>query len=540
MLFRSLVSLYNPILAATLVSELVARKYSGWRLLYWFWHAKTYDLKRPVSDAQRSAAVFLGLLMLGQIALGIGFLVEWARFGTVGTWEFGLALSLAYPLVWAHAVVVTAWAWNLVWAVLNPKKAGRSFVCSVMEWQVRQLRARHHFKVIAVVGSVGKTSTKLAIANLLTASGLRVRHQTGNYNDRVTVPLVFFGLEEPNIYNVVAWIKAFGVSQSEISLPYPYDVVVVELGTDGPGQIAEFAYLRPDITVVTGVSAEHMEFFHDMDGVAAEELSVFDYSKQVLVNGDDIAGEYLAGREFLEYSLQSVQAQYRAKPKANGLKGQKLDILLPKGDITANIRYLGEQGAKISLAAAAVADLLGTKKSDIAEGLPELAPFSGRMQVLPGIKDSTLIDDTYNASPLAVKAALDVLYAAKTKQRIAILGSMNELGAYSVEAHREVGEYCDKKKLAVVVTIGKEAKKWLAPAAREKGCTVHSFDSPYEAGEYVSGKLQNGGVVLAKGSQNGVFAEESLKPLLAEPTDAAKLVRQSPHWLSRKSTQFPR
>jgi hypothetical protein len=70
MLFRSLVSLYNPILAATLVSELVARKYSGWRLLYWFWHAKTYDLKRPVSDAQRSAAVFLGLLMLGQIALG--------------------------------------------------------------------------------------------------------------------------------------------------------------------------------------------------------------------------------------------------------------------------------------------------------------------------------------------------------------------------------------------------------------------------------------------------------------------------------------
>jgi UDP-N-acetylmuramoyl-tripeptide--D-alanyl-D-alanine ligase len=538
MFFRGLSSLYSPILAATLIGELAARKYSGWRLLNWFWHAKSYEPKRQLTDSQRSGAVFLGLLMLGQIVLGIGLLIGWARHGTTGAWAFGLALLLSYPLVWAHVVVVAAWVWNLAWAIWHPKKAGRSLVCTVLEWQVRQLRARHDFKVVAVVGSVGKTSTKLAIADLL-GQTLRVRHQAGNYNDRVTAPLVFFGLKEPSLYDVLAWFRAFGVSQSEISLPYPYDVVVVELGTDGPGQMVDFAYLKPDITVVTSVAPEHMEFFHDLDAVAAEELSVFEYSKRVLVNGDDIAGEYLAGREFLEYSLTSDQAQYKAAAKPLGLKGQALDVKLPKGELKADIVYLGQQGAKVSLAAAAVADMLDVKRTDIAKGLPGLSPFSGRMQVLPGTKGTTLIDDTYNASPLAVKAALDVLYAARTKQRIAILGSMNELGDYSEQAHFEVGKYCDPKKLDVVVTIGKDAKQWLAPIARERGCSVRTFLDPHEAGAYVCGRLEKGAVVLAKGSQNGVFAEEALKPLLANRADESKLVRQSSYWLKRKAQQFP-
>jgi UDP-N-acetylmuramoyl-tripeptide--D-alanyl-D-alanine ligase len=539
MFFRGLFSLYNPILAATLIGELAARKYSGWRLLNWFWHAKSYEPKRKLTESQRSGAVFLGLLMLGQIALGIGLLIGWTRQGTAGAWAFGLALLLSYPLVWAHVVVVAAWIWNLAWAIWHPKKACRSLVCTVLEWQVRQLRARHDLKVVAVVGSVGKTSTKHAIADLL-GQTLRVRYQAGNYNDRVTVPLVFFGLKEPSLYDVMAWFRAFGVSQSEISLPYPYDVVVVELGTDGPGQMADFAYLKPDITVVTGIAPEHMEFFGTLDAVAQEELSVFEYSQRVLVNGDDIAGEYLAGREFLEYSLSSDQAQYRATSKSLGLKGQSLAVRLPKGEeLKADVVYLGQQGAKFSLAAAAVADMLGVKQADIAKGLPMLSPFSGRMQILPGTKGVTLIDDTYNASPISVKAALDVLYATRSKQRVAILGSMNELGDYSEQAHLEVGKYCDPKKLDVVVTIGKDAKQWLAPIARERGCAVRTFLNPHEAGAYVCGRLEKGAVVLAKGSQNGVFAEEALKPLLANRADESKLVRQSPYWLKRKAQQFP-
>ncbi len=475
--------------------------------------------------------------MLLQIAFGVVLIVDWVRHGEPGRWEFGLALVLSYPIVWAHMVVLFAWVWNLTLAIANPKKAIRSIVCTMLEVQVRQLRARHKFKVVAVVGSVGKTSTKLAIAELL-GKTMRVRYQAGNYNDRVTVPLVFFGLREPSLYNVISWIKAFGVTQSENAMPYPYDVVVVELGTDGPGQIDQFAYIKPDITVVTAVSEEHMEYFGTLDRVAAEELSAFDFSQQVLVNGDDIPGKYLAGRELVEFSLTSERAQYYATAKADNLSGQKLELRLPDGRIHADIHYLGKAGAKTALAAASVADMLGMKKSDIAKDLELLRPFAGRMQILEGIKGATIIDDTYNASPLAVKAALDTLYAAKSKQRVAILGSMNELGEYSRTAHEEVGAYCDSKKLKVIVTIGKDAKKWLAPTARERGCIVHTFDNPHDAGAYLSGKLEKGAVVLAEGSQNGVFAEEALKPLLADPTDAVKLVRQSPYWLAKKQRQF--
>jgi UDP-N-acetylmuramyl pentapeptide synthase len=537
MFLRSVSELYSLNLPASLIINLRKRRYSGWRLLYWFWHTSRFRPERRLTDGERSVAVLMSLGMVAQIALGIGFLVQWARFGTTGTWEFGAALLLSYPLVWAHLVVVFAWIWNLVWAITHPKKAARSLICTILEAQVRQLRARRHFKVVAVAGSVGKTSTKLAIAELL-AKDMRVRYQTGNYNDRVTVPLVFFGLTEPSLYNIVAWLKVLGVTQSEIAMSYPYDVVVVELGTDGPGQLVDFAYIKPDITVVTAVSEEHMEYFGTLDRVATEELSVFDFSKQVLINGDDIAGEYLAGKEFSEYSLHSEQAQYTAATNAKGLNGQTLDMRFPSGTFTADIRYLGEQGAKVTLAAACAADMLGVKHVAISKGLAELQPFAGRMQILPGIKNSTVIDDTYNASPLAVRAALDVLYAARTGQRIAILGSMNELGDYSRIAHQEAGEYCDPKKLDVVITIGKDAKKWLAPAARERGCKVHTFDSPYDAGSYVSGKLEKGAVVLAKGSQNGVFAEEAIKPLLSDPTDVAKLVRQSPYWLTKKQQQF--
>jgi len=537
--FRAIFALYKPTFAVNLLAELKQRRYSGWRLLHWLWHTQTFTSEARLSDTERSVAVFLSLLMLGQLALGIGFLVEWARYGTVGAWEVGVALVLSYSLLWAHIVVVLAWLWNLVWAAMHPKKAARSLVCGVLEWQVRQLRARHHFKIVAVAGSVGKTTTKLAVADLLNASGLRVRFQSGNYNDRVTVPLVFFGLAEPSLYNILAWIKALGVTQSEIAMPYPYDVVVVELGTDGPGQLEQFAYLKPDVTVVTAVSPEHMEYFGTLDAVATEELAVFAYSKQVLVNADDIAGEYLAGRDFVDYSLTSSHTRYGATSTGKGLGEQTVDFRLPTLSFSAQINHMGEQGVKATLAAVAVADMLKVSKKQLQNGLGQLKPFAGRMQLLSGIKDSKLIDDTYNASPIATKAALNVLYGARTKQRIAILGSMNELGDYAKVAHEEVGDYCDPKKLAVVVTIGQDAKKWLAPAAKAQGCTVHCFMSPYDAGAYVLRNLEKGAVVLAKGSQNGVFAEEALKVLLASPEDTQKLVRQSDYWLKAKSRQFP-
>jgi UDP-N-acetylmuramyl pentapeptide synthase len=126
----------------------------------------------------------------------------------------------------------------------------------------------------------------------------------------------------------------------------------------------------------------------------------------------------------------------------------------------------------------------------------------------------------------------------KATQKIAILGNMNELGDYSKSSHIEVGAYCDPKQLDLVVTIGPDANQYLAPAAVEQGCLVKTFDDPYAAGEFVKTEVKAGAVLLAKGSQNNVYAEEAIRSLLANPNDANRLVRQSPAWQKVKRKNF--
>ncbi len=414
------------------------------------------------------------------------------------------------------------------------KKIGKNLLCALLERQVKQLLKQNKVYVIVVGGSVGKTSTKLAIASTL-SGWTEVIYQDGNYNDRLTVPLVFFGQTEPSILNVFAWAKILLANQQALKQPYPYKYAVIEIGTDGPGQLADFAYLEPDLYVLTAIADEHMEYFRTIDNVAKEELVPANFSKLTLVNIDNAASKYLEGLDYLSYSSHSP-ADYIVQKL-----DQKLEITL-KGNplpLTIETKLLGQQGAMISLAAASVNHILGKSPGIIQQSLQQLTPVAGRMQQLNGLKGSLIIDDTYNASPLATRAALDVLYSYKAGSRIALLGSMNELGQTSAAAHASIGKYCDPKKLTLVVTIGSEAKKYLAPAAKKAGCQVVSFLSPYEAGNYLASLVEKDMVILAKGSQNGVFAEEAVKLLLADKNDSEKLVRQSRYWLNVKSKQFP-
>ncbi len=247
----------------------------------------------------------------------------------------------------------------------------------------------------------------------------------------------------------------------------------------------------------------------------------------------------MTNRDFISYGLESGKSDYYINKRVDrDLDGQTLTVGLPSGTVDLETVLIGKQGAITALAAVAVGDLLGLSSEKLKLSLPKVLPYAGRMQILVGKKDVILIDDTYNAAPKSCKAALDVLYTADAPQRIAILGSINEMGNLAEAMHREVGEYCDPAKLDLVVTIGRDAERWIAPIARAKGCAVMSFVSPYDAGRYVLEQLKNEAVVLAKGSQNGVFAEEALKQLLDNPADSAKLVRQSEYWMSVKRKQF--
>lgn len=418
------------------------------------------------------------------------------------------------------------------------KKTGKQILCVILEHQVKLLRRKRSFTIVAVAGSVGKTSTKLAVAKIL-SSQKRVRYQEGNYNDRLTVPLVIFGHNNPALFNIFAWIKIIVSNRMQIAGSFPYDIVVLELGTDGPGQIMEFEYLHPELAVVTAATPEHMEFFGTVAAVAEEELDVAHFSSSTIVNTDDVPAEPLKFiGEYISYGT-SGELDYKVLSSGASASGQHVSIRTKTRTFDGSIGLLGKQGAKVALAAFAVASELQLDLDKTIEELAKLRAFSGRMNILNGLQKSLIIDDTYNASPAAVTAALDVLYGFEAPQRIAILGMMNELGDTSEESHREIGRYCNAKELDLVITIGKDARDFTAPEAEKKGCTVASFDSPYEAGEYAKKHLKEGAIILAKGSQNRVFAEESLKTLLADKRDYAKLVRQTPYWLKIKQQQFP-
>ncbi|MBI2285696.1 UDP-N-acetylmuramoyl-tripeptide--D-alanyl-D-alanine ligase [Candidatus Saccharibacteria bacterium] len=420
------------------------------------------------------------------------------------------------------------------------KKAAKGFVATILGWQVRRLYKRNNFKVVAVAGSVGKTSTKLAIANVLKAK-YRVQYQNGNYNDLVSVPLIFFGETMPSLFNPVAWISILLRNAKQTKNPYPYDVVVIEVGTDAPGQIKEFsAYLKIDLAILTAVSPEHMEFFDDLDAVAREELDILRMSAKLLYNKDMVDSKYLRGIEapIISYGLKQ-KADFQTVDVV--FKDDKSDFTVLKDGspfLKASNDLISEPQLYSVTAAVALAAELGLSAEEIDKGLHNIRPVSGRMQRLAGVYNSIIIDDTYNASPEAMKAALQTLYRLDAPHKIAILGNMNELGKYSKEAHEEIGIHCEPKKLDLVVTIGPDANQYLAPTAQNRGCKVVTFDNPYKAGEYIKPLIQQGSLILAKGSQNGVFAEETVKLLLADPTDGSKLVRQSPEWLKKKSKAF--
>ncbi len=412
------------------------------------------------------------------------------------------------------------------------KSFARSIITKILWYQVRVLRKKHNLVVVGVVGSIGKTSTKFAIAQML-EDHRKVRWQKGNYNDITIIPLVFFGQDIPSLFNPIAWLKVIINNQRQIKA-YPYEIVVLELGTDSPGQILEFKqYIDLDIAVVTAVTPEHMEYFKTIDAVAKEELAVAEFAKKLIINNDLVDKKYLtADLKYISYG--SVKADYVAElaQKLSIKKSQQAWLKLPKV-LTPALAYSINAGL-------VVGDLLGLSHAELKSGVDNIKPVPGRLQLLEGYNNSTIIDDTYNASPYATIASLDVLYQQATKNKIALLGDMNELGETSKFEHERVGKYCDPNKLDLLVTVGPESNKYLAKEAKARGCEVKSFDDPYKAGEYVKTQITNDTFILAKGSQNNVYMEEAVKIFLAKPEDSKKLVRQSNNWLAKKRKNFKR
>lgn len=411
------------------------------------------------------------------------------------------------------------------------------------KYVVKYFKKHPEVKLIVVAGSVGKTSTKGTIATLLSRR-YRVALEVENHNTHMSAPLAILGIEYPSdIRSIGAWLSVFAAARRRIKEPTGVDVIIAEIGADHPGDIAYFGtYLKPYIGVVTAVTPEHMEFFSTIEAVAKEELTAANFSQLAIINRDDIDGRFaafLTNTNVDTYGTTGA-AEYRFEVQDftidNGYVGA---VIMPEFDqqIPATIKVVGEHSLRPAMGAVAVAVKMGLTAGEIAEGLALIRPVPGRMNILHGIDNTVIIDDTYNSSPLAASSALQALYSLQAPQRVAILGDMNELGTSSQSEHEKIGALCDPTLLSWVITVGDEAEKFLAPVARARGCQVKSFKSAIDAGGFARGVIEEGAAILAKGSQGNVYLEEAVK-VLCVMTEDDELVRQSPEWIATKNAFF--
>jgi UDP-N-acetylmuramoyl-tripeptide--D-alanyl-D-alanine ligase len=399
-------------------------------------------------------------------------------------------------------------------------------------------------KLVAVAGSISKSSTKVAIATVLSET-FRVRMNEHDLNNDLSVPLSILGIDYPdNTKSLLSWIDVILAAKKRVNDPTDVDVIVQELGINRIGQMSHFSqYLNPDIGVITAVSLEHIEFFQTIDAVAKEELALANFSKIALINRDDIDGDYskyITNAKLDSYGTNAAAEYYFISQKYSIEDGNVGELTAPElsEKISANIHVIGEHTLRPAVAAGAVAVKLGMSVADISKGLQKIRPIPGCMNPLRGIEESIIIDDTYNSNPLSADSSLRALYQIDSPQRIAVLGSMNELGDISELEHKKLGELCNPSELAWVITVGYMAEKFLATAAEARGCKIKCFRNSALAGKFVKGIIEQGAVILFKGSEGNIFLEEAVKEVLLSSDDESKLVRQSVAWLAKKTEFF--
>lgn len=424
----------------------------------------------------------------------------------------------------------------------------KSCIVLILTLEARAVLLRHKPKIIAVTGSVGKTTTKDAIYAAL-ADTHHVRKSAKSFNSEIGVPLTILGLEtgwsDPWkwLVNIMHGIAAI------FSSTYP-EWLVLEVGADRPGDIRRIAkWLRPDISVITGVPdiPVHVEYFNSPGEVLKEKRELANYLKPggtLILNGDEARMRMLQNSfrgTSLTYGFdeQNSYAAYQESILYENNVPVGMNFKVTRRGSSVELSVLGALGRPrvyAATAALAVAEVIGTETDAAIAGIQKWAPPPGRVRVLRGIKGSVIIDDTYNSSPAAVLAALDTLDSVEGKRKIAVLGDMLELGRYSAEAHKSVGERVAKT-ADLLRTVGFRSRL-IAESAQDFGMKEtkimqYEMNEAERAGEELKGILKAGDVVLVKGSQS-MRMEKTVLEIMAEPLRADELlVRMDAEWKER-------
>jgi len=344
----------------------------------------------------------------------------------------------------------------------------------------RHWRARFSPLLVAIAGSNGKTTTKEMLAGILRrhGGGEAVLATAGNLNNDIGVPLTLLRLRGTHRY------------------------CVIELGMNHKGEIAYLAGIaQPTIALVNNAQREHLEFMGSVQEVAAENASVYGGLPAdgiAVVNVDDahaaVFREAARGRGVVDFGLEApamVSGSYALKPLASELR-----LRTPAGEADATLAIAGLHNVRNALAASACAHAAGVPVPTIAAGLTAFQPYAGRLQVKHAASGATVIDDSYNANPDSVRAAIDVL-AAAGGPTVLVLGDMGEVGEQGPDFHLEVGRYARERGIGVLYALG----EMTAHAVGGFGRGARHFASMDDLIETLRATAGTGSTVLVKGSR---------------------------------------
>jgi UDP-N-acetylmuramoyl-tripeptide--D-alanyl-D-alanine ligase len=341
-------------------------------------------------------------------------------------------------------------------------------------------RRRFRIPVVGVTGSAGKTTTKEMIATIL-AQGRAVLKSQGNFNNEIGLPLTLFTLDDT------------------------HQAAVLEFGMRGRGQIGYLAALaRPTVGVITNIGLTHLELLGSQQEIALAKAELLDEMPvagiAVLPARDEF---YPLLREHAKGTVLRVgdtpECEYQVSEVALG-EGGCANFTLHGPDLALPIALSapGHHQVWNALAAAAAALAAGAKPEEVQAGLAAYQPLKGRMQAVRASGGFTVIDDTYNANPAAVRATLEFLAQAPGGRKMAILGDMLELGPAAGEMHREIGRFAMSLGIDALLALGELGKEYVAGAADSRAQWFPAHASAAAAARVALGP---GDVVLVKGSR---------------------------------------
>jgi len=414
----------------------------------------------------------------------------------------------------------------------------RNILKTILRWLSRLILWKYRPLIIAITGSVGKTSAKEAVFAVVSVKST-ARKSEGNYNNEIGVPLAILGNISPG-RNFFGWLWVFAKAILIFFLPVSYPkILVLEMGADRPGDIAYLiSFVKPSISVVTSVGPSHLENFEKIEDIVREKSNLVAALRggTAILNYDDPAVKQMAGKhkgKTIYYGLDSG-ADISASDIIYRQQGLVFKVRHSGNIVPIELRdVLGKPSVYAALTGAAVGIVLKLNLVEVGRALRSYRTLPGRLRLLNGIKSTTIIDDTYNSSPASLIAAIEILAILPANRRIAILGDMAELGDATEGSHRQVGRAVAEKKMDILITVGPKSK-FAGEEARLVGYKkdqILEFENSDEARVPVQNFIRPGDMILVKGSQ-AARMEKIVKEIMAEPGKAAELLcRQSDSWL---------